>query len=200
LRRIGLFGGTFDPPHMGHLVVAEQVRDDLHLDEVRLVVANEPWQKRGLRTITSVDRRLAMSQAALGRAPGLSVSDVEVRIGGPSFTSKTLSRLASEEPDAEWLVIVGSDAAAGLESWHDSVSLRDAVFVVVDRPGSATAAARAAESVPPGFRSFDVAVPAIEISSTSIRQRIADGRSVRFQTPDQVIALVEGWGLYRPLA
>ena len=189
-RRVGVLGGTFDPPHLGHLVVADQVYSALALDEVILVPANRPWQKVGSRQITPADRRLAMTQAAVGQASGLSVSPIELDLGGPSYTSVTLDALSERDPDADWLVIVGADAAAGLDTWHNHERLRDqATIVVVNRPG--------ADFQPPtGWRWELVEIPSISISGTALRRRVAQGSSIRFLTPEPVVDLIGQWGLY----
>lgn len=189
-RRVGVLGGTFDPPHLGHLVAADQVLHALSLDEVILVPANEPWQKLGSRQITPAEKRLAMTVAAVGDVDGLSVSGIEVEIGGPSYTSVTLDALADQHPDAEWMVIVGADAAAGLNTWHDTERLRtQATIVVVNRPG--------ADFQPPsGWRWELVEIPSIGISGTGLRRRVAQGHSIQFLTPCAVIEHIREWGLY----
>jgi len=189
--KIGLLGGTFDPPHIGHLVVADQVLHALSLDEVLLVPANRPWQKEGKRPITPAEQRLEMTQQAIGEAGrGLSVSDVELQIGGPSYTSVTIGVLAEQRPEAEWLVVVGADAAAGLDTWHDTDTLRQqAKIVVVNRPG--------ADFQPPTGWSWDlVEVPSMSVSGTAIRRRVSQGSSIRFLTPDPVIEQIADWKLY----
>ena len=190
-RRIGLLGGTFDPPHVGHLVVGDQVADQLGLDEVRLVVSSSPWQKVGSRHITEPVRRLELVAAAVSHAPGLVPSDVELRIGGASYTIVTLERLRAEEPDVEWSVIVGADVAADLNSWHRADELQASErFVVVNRPG--------AVALPPSGWAFDrVEIPPLDISSTELRRLVAAGRSVRHLTPDRVVQLLDAWRLYR---
>ena len=111
----GVFGGTFDPPHVGHLVIAVNVRYDLDLDRVLLVVANDPWQKIGSREVSKADDRLAMCEAAVGDVDGLEVSDLEVRRGGVSYTADTLAELRRRRiPSASCSSSSGSDAAAGL--------------------------------------------------------------------------------------
>ena len=189
--RIGILGGTFDPPHLGHLIVADQVLHALDLDEVILVPANEPWQKVGSRKITAAEKRLELTRAAVGDAAGLSVSGIELRLGGPSYTSVTLDALSEERPEAEWLVIVGADAAAGLDTWHNTERLRtQATIVVVNRPG--------ADFQPPTGWSWElVEIPSVAISGTGLRRRIAQGISVNFLTPGPVIELIREWGLYR---
>jgi nicotinate-nucleotide adenylyltransferase len=216
MRQVGLLGGTFDPPHFGHLIAAEVVRDQLQLDEVRLVVANDPWQKSGQRTVTPPMQRLAMAEAAVrsegSPAPSaatvqsavsgsqISVSDIEVRIGGPSYMARTLERLVGEEPGVDWRVLVGADAALGLDSWNRADWLRsNARFVVVNRSTDETSRPGVTDgrTVPDGFVATSVRIPDVRISSSDLRQQVAAGRSIRFQSPDAVIAIIDRLGLYR---
>ena len=190
-RRIGIFGGTFDPPHIGHLVAATDAREALDLDVVLLVVAHRPWQKQGTRDITSSDDRLAMVEAAVADTPGLEASDLEIRRGGTTYSVDTLEELRRGEPDAELFLLVGADAAAGFGTWErpDDVA-RLARLVVVDRPG--------AHGEPdPRWPWMRVDVPDLEISSTDLRRRFAEGRSVQHLVPAPVAAYAEGRGLYR---
>ncbi len=190
-RRIGVFGGTFDPPHIGHLVAAINARQALDLDVVLLVVANVPWQKVGHRTVTAAEDRLAMMRAAVGDRDDLEVSDIEVRRGGDSYTADTLGELLDREPDAELFVILGRDAAAGLASWerHDEV-VSQAQLVVVDRPGPPVELDRR-------YRWLRVDIPELEISSTELRDRVAAGLSIDYLTPSAVVDLIAARGLYR---
>ena len=146
VERIGLFGGTFDPPHVGHLAAAVNARHDLDLDVVLLVVANIPWQKVGERTISPAHARLELVRLAVGDVEGLEVCDREIRRGGRSYTADTVDDLLAEAPSSrELFVIVGSDAAEGLPTWERVDEVRErAVIVVVDRPGGAW-------SPPPGW-------------------------------------------------
>lgn len=190
-RRIGVFGGTFDPPHVGHLVAAVDARQVLDLDVVLLMVANVPWQKAASRNISGAEDRLAMTRAAVSDTEGIEVSDLEVRRGGPSFTADTLVELRRGEPEAELFVILGNDAAAGFATWerHEEVAAA-AHLVVVDRPGSPTPADGP-------YRWTRVDIPELEVSSTEIRQRVATGRSIRYLVPDGVAPVVAERGLYR---
>lgn len=190
-RRVGVFGGTFDPPHIGHLVAAIDARDDLDLDLVLLVVANVPWQKLGERRISDAADRLAMVRAVADDVDGLEASDIEIARGGMSFTADTLNHLREKQPQAELFVILGNDAAAGFDTWerHEEVA-ELAHLVVVDRPGTPT-------PIDDGFEWTRVDIPELEISSTELRERIADGRSIRFMVPDGVASLIEERGLYR---
>lgn len=194
VERIGVFGGTFDPPHVGHLVTAVNVRYELHLDRLLLVVANRPWQKVGTRRITPAADRLAMVEAAVRGVDGLEASDLEIERGGDSFTADTLGTLSDAHPEAELFLVLGADAAAGLDTWEriDEVR-RMATFVVVDRPGSRTVRPAAGE------RWTRVEVPRLEVSSTDLRDRIADGRPLEYLLPRDVIATVRERRLYRDL-
>lgn len=190
-RRIGVFGGTFDPPHIGHLVAALDAQAALDLDVVLLVVANVPWQKVGQREVSPAADRLAMVEAAAADAPFLQVSDLEVRRGGPSYTADTLAELHAAEPEAELFVIVGDDAAAGFATWerYDEVAA-NATLVVVDRPGTPT-------PVDERFDWIRVDIPELEISSTEVRARVREGRSIRYLTPPGVASVIDDRSLYR---
>ena len=190
--RIGVFGGTFDPPHVGHLVTAVNVRHALALDRVLLVVANQPWQKVGTRPISPAPDRLAMVEAAVDGVEGLEASAVEIERGGDSYTADTLAALAADHADARLFLVLGADAAAGLPTWErvDEVR-RGAELVVVDRPGTAPPA------MPEGWRWTHVEVPHLEVSSTDLRDRVADGRPLEYLLPSGVIACVRERRLYR---
>lgn len=190
LERIGLFGGTFDPPHVGHLVTAVNVRHALRLDLVILMVANVPWQKQGTRAISPADDRLAMVDAAVADVEGLVVGDLEVRRGGDSYTADTLAELARLHPAAELFTIVGDDAAAGIDTWAraDEVAARSSL-VVVDRPGIPV-------ELPSGYPWIRVEVPHLEVSSTDLRERVRDGRPLDYLITDSVQRIVRERSLY----
>jgi nicotinate-nucleotide adenylyltransferase len=190
-KRLGVFGGTFDPIHVGHLVTAVNVRHELGLDEVLFVVANDPWQKSG--TVgTAADDRLAMVAAAVEDVPGLVASDIEIRRGDASYTADTLRDLHEASPGAELFLILGSDAAAGLPTWArvDEVRAR-ASLVVVTRPG-----AEALEP-PTGWSYHRLEVPRLEVSSTDLRARFADGRPLDWLVTTPVQRYIRDRGLYR---
>lgn len=172
-------------------MAALDARQALELDVVLLVVANAPWQKVGSRTVSPAEDRLAMVRAAVADAPGLEVSDIEIARGGLSYTADTLEALQRDEPDAELFLVLGNDAAAGFATWdrHEEVAQR-ARLVVVDRPGTPT-------PIDDGFSWTRVDIPELEISSTELRQRVADGRSIRYLTPEGVATSIEERGLYR---
>lgn len=189
-RRIGVFGGTFDPPHVGHLVTAINVCHALELDVMVLMVNNVPWQKAGSRRITPAQDRLAMVAAAVESVPRLVAGDHEIRAGGASFTADTLARLHDEYPDAELFTVLGDDAAARIHSWERAEEVVElSRLVVVDRPG-----ARAA--LDPTIDWIHVEVPRLEVSSTDLRNRWHDGRPLDYLVPDEVLAVVEERGLY----
>ena len=189
-RRVGLFGGTFDPPHVGHLVTAVNVRHAVALDVVVLMVANVPWQKEGTRSITPAIDRLAMVEAAVADVPGLEAGRLEIDLGGPSFTADTLAALADREPGSELFTIVGDDAAAGLATWerYGEVVERSSM-VVVDRPGHQV---ELAGDVP----WIHVEVPRLEVSSTDLRSRFVDGRPLDYLVTDPVLQVIAERGLY----
>jgi nicotinate-nucleotide adenylyltransferase len=192
--RIGVFGGTFDPPHVGHLVTAVNVRHALALDVVLLVVANVPWQKVGARVLTPAADRLAMVRAAVGDVEGIEASALEVERGGVSYTADTLAELAAADPAAELFLVLGSDAAAGLPTWDRVDQVRGmATVVVVDRPGGGS-------PVLDGWRCERVEVPRLEVSSTDLRARVADGRPLDYLLPAPVIDCIRRRGLYGALA
>jgi nicotinate-nucleotide adenylyltransferase len=193
-KRIGLFGGTFDPPHVGHLVTAVNVRFALGLDSVVLMVANSPWQKDGTRPISPAEDRLAMVEAAVADVEGLVAGDAEIRRGGPSFTADTLEGLAGCFPGAELFTIVGDDAAAGLTTWqrYDEIVALSRL-VVVDRPGAPV-------ELPAGFDWLHVEVPRLEVSSTDLRARVLDGRPLDYLVTDSVLEIIAARHLYRDAA
>ena len=190
--RLGIFGGTFDPPHVGHLVTAVNVRHDLALDRVLLVVNDQPWQKLGTRDISSAEDRFAMVEAAVGDVEGLEASRMELDRGGMSYTADTLTQLLAADPTLDLYVILGSDAAVGLPTWERADEVRAlSTIVVVERPGSG-------EGQPPlGWSWVRVEVPRLEVSSTDLRARVVDGRPLDYLLPPAVIDTIERRGLYR---
>jgi nicotinate-nucleotide adenylyltransferase len=187
---IGILGGTFDPPHVGHLVTAVNVRWSLGLDEVLLVVANEPWQKAHLPLSPAADR-LAMVEAAVDGVDGVSASAIEIERGGASYTADTLAELARRCPGVPLHVVLGSDAAAGLDSWERAEEVRtSASVVVVTRPGAEQA------PLPPGWTARPVEVPRLDVSSTDLRARVVDGRPLDWLVPAPVVSLIRERGLY----
>jgi len=190
LRRVGLFGGTFDPPHVGHLVTAVNVRHALDLDVVVMMVANVPWQKEGSRAITPAPARLNMVEAAVRDVPGLVPGRQEIDHGGPSYTADTLAVLGGQFPNAEFFTVIGDDAAAGLRTWTRWEEVVDrSRLVVVDRPGEHV-------DVDADLDWIRVEVPRLEVSSTDLRARFTDGRPLDYLVTTPVLDVIRAHGLY----
>lgn len=191
--RIGVFGGTFDPIHVGHLVAAVNARSALSLDRVILMVANVPWQKAGSRGVTGAEERFALVQAAVGDVPGLEAGRLEIDRGGESYTADTLVELAEVMADAELFLIVGWDVAAELATWGRMDDLqRLATLVIVNRPG----AGRPSGLDDDGWRVTEVTVPNLEISSTDLRARAREGRPLDYLVPEAAVHFLRSHGLY----
>jgi nicotinate-nucleotide adenylyltransferase len=190
--RLGIFGGTFDPPHVGHLVAALAARHALQLDRVLLTVANEPWQKSDTRAISPAPDRLAMVRAAVDGVDGLEASAIEIERGGPSYSVDTLEDLAALDPTGERFLLLGADAAAGLDTWERADALAGlATLVVIERPGGDAA------EMPAGYLVERVEMPRLDVSSTDLRARVRDGRPLTFLTPAAVVASIARRRLYR---
>jgi nicotinate-nucleotide adenylyltransferase len=180
--RIGVFGGTFDPVHIAHLVAALEARDALHLDTVLLVVANEPWQKTGARRVTPAEERYAMVEAAVADVDGLEASRIEIDRGGPSYTADTLRELAGDE----LFLIVGADVARQLHTWERVDEVRaSSELVVVTRPGDE-----------PPEDCIVVPIPLLGVSASDLRKRLAAGRPVDFLIPPGALHFIRDKGLY----
>lgn len=185
-----MFGGTFDPPHVGHLVTAINVHHALELDVVIMMVANVPWQKDGTRDITPAEDRLAMVEAAVDTVAGLTPGRHELDLGGNSYTADTLAVLADEYPGAELFTIVGDDAAAKLQTWERSDEIVSrSHLVVVDRPGAPVV-------LDPAVEWIRVEVPRLDVSSTDLRQRFVDGRPLDYLLTDATLDVIRQRALY----
>jgi nicotinate-nucleotide adenylyltransferase len=182
-----LLGGSFDPVHVGHLIVAEAAADALGVC-VRFVVAREQPFK-GAAHRASPEQRAEMLAAAIAGNPRFRVERIELELPPPSYTVRTLRALTEREPGNRFLLLLGGDAARDLSSWHEVEALPDlAEIVVLSRPGSA----------PPvgGLISRALTVPAVDISATAVRERVAQGRSIRYLVPDAVREYIAAHGLY----
>jgi nicotinate-nucleotide adenylyltransferase len=188
--RLGVFGGTFDPVHVGHLVAAVNARHALELDRVLMVVANQPWQKHA-RAVTPAPDRFAVVEAAVTSVDGIEASPMEVERGGPSYTADTLDELSLRHPHAELFLVIGADVADDLDSWERVQAVRErATLVVVNRPG-----VRPTKPLS-DWRAVSVEIPALDISSTDLRARAADGRPLDFLVPEPAVRLIRQRGLY----
>jgi nicotinate-nucleotide adenylyltransferase len=189
--RVGILGGTFDPVHIGHLVAAGWARDALALDRVLLVVANEPWQKTSRRRVTPAEDRWAVVAAAVDGVPGLEASRIEIDRGGPSYMVDTVGELTDLSPGTTFYLVVGADVAPELDTWHQVAALaRLVTLVIVDRGG----VERGAD--PPGWQVERLRIPALDVSSSELRDRLAAGRSIDFLVPAPAILCIDRLGLY----
>ena len=185
-------GGTFDPIHNGHLVAASEVADLFELDEVVFVPTGHPWQKHD-RYVTAAEDRYLMTVIATASNPRFSVSRVDIDRAGPTYTADTLTDLHARYPDSQLYFITGADALAQILSWHKVDALFElAHFVGVTRPGYELADAH----LPEGVVTL-VEVPAMAISSTDCRDRVALGRPVWYLVPDGVVQYISKRHLYR---
>lgn len=198
MARIGVFGGTFDPIHIGHLMCAEQARDVCALDRVLLVPVSVPAATK-IDPVLAAEDRMRMCELAIAGNPSFEVSDVDIVRGGITYTADTLSDLRAAFPeDDELFFITGSDSALSLPTWYKPKTLaRLASFIVIDRPGSQMTEAQRAELAEKGFTIIPILSPTIDISSTEIRRRIREGRSTRYLCPDSVRAYIAERGLYQ---
>jgi nicotinate-nucleotide adenylyltransferase len=197
--RVGLLGGTFNPPHVGHLVCAQEALVQLELDVVRLVVARVPPHKE-IADDPGVDARVAMCEAAVTGADGLEVSRIELDRPGPSYTVDTLRALQEAAPEDELTFIVGGDMAHSLPRWREPEAVVCLAFLgVAERSGVVRGDIVERLASLPGaaerLRFFDM--PRIDISSTMVRRRAAAGEPIRYLVPDRVAELIESRGLYR---
>ncbi len=183
---IGIFGGSFDPVHHGHLLAAQAAGEVLGLHQVRFVPAAEQPFKVG-RHGAPAAHRAAMLELALAEEPGFRMERCELDRPGPSYTVETLRQLRAREPGAELVLLVGSDAAADLPKWREADAIPQLARVVVFARGGAT--------LPPGVGPV-VRVPAIEISATEIRRRVREGRSIRWWVPAAVADYIGAHRLY----
>jgi len=190
-RGLGILGGTFDPPHIGHIAAAVEVRSALHLDRVLLMVANDPWQKTGTRPLSEASDRLAMVGAAVRGIEGIEASDLEIDRGGVTYSIDTLQFLRATAPDQQLFLIVGSDAASNLHTWHRYEELQDlATLVIVDRDGDNDA------EPPSGWSAVRVSIPRLDISSSELRDRVRSGRPLAPFLEAAVISEIRARGLY----
>lgn len=194
--RLGLFGGTFDPIHIGHLILAEACREACALDRVWFVVTASPPHKRGDRT--PIAHRLEMARIAVAGNPAFEVSEIEANPGtGPHYSYQTLEQLNAERPDDTLFFIIGADSLADLTGWKRPDRIAELATIVVVNRHDCRASGNPAipTNIDPSRFTF-VNIPAIGISSTDLRANLARGRSVRYQIPRGVEAYIQSHGLY----
>jgi nicotinate-nucleotide adenylyltransferase len=192
-RRVGIMGGTFDPIHHGHLVAASEVASLYGLHEVIFVPTGQPWQKSE-RDVSDSEHRYLMTVIATASNPRFWVSRADIDRSGPTYTIDTIRDMAALRPDAELFFITGADALAQILSWKDAEeALTLAHFVGVTRPGYELSDAHLPHD---SVRLLDV--PALAISSSGCRERVAAGRPVWYLVPDGVVQYINKHRLYRP--
>ena len=189
MERLGILGGTFDPVHVAHLAAAAAARDQLDLTRVLVVVAGDPWQKRG-RVCAPAEARFEMVNAAIEGIDGLVASRLEIDRPGPTYTIDTVETLLGER-ECELYLIVGSDAAATLHTWHRVAVLQASVtLAIVDREDVAPTPPL------PDWQCVRVHMPRLDVSSTDLRRRIAAGESVDFLVPPPAARVLRARDLY----
>jgi nicotinate-nucleotide adenylyltransferase len=187
--RKGILGGTFNPPHLAHLIVAREVREGLALDRVVLIpTSRHPFKGDA---VASPRDRAAMAELAVAGDPWLLTDRIEVQRGGTSYTVDTLRELGNREPDTEWYLILGRDNLTDLHRWREAAVLPELAHLVVITRGTSPIT-----DLPFPGRSTLVPVPGLDISSTEIRERVAAGRSIRYWVPPAVEAYIRHHGLY----
>jgi len=187
MKKVGLLGGTFNPPHIGHLIMANEVKHALQLDEVRLMPTSVPPHKADPSDATP-EQRLRMVELAVSGIPGLTPSSFEVDRGGVSYTFDTMKTLTEQEPDTKFHFIIGGDMIDMLHKWYKIDELMKIVtFVGVCRPGTA------------GKTQYPITmvqIPEIDLSSTLIRNRLQTGGTIQFLVPENIATYIRQEGLY----
>ena len=199
--RLGILGGTFDPVHYGHLLLAEAAREQCRLDQVWLMPAAIPPHKQD-HQLSNVEARIEMLELAVAGDPAMIVSHVEAERGGVTYTVDTLDRLKTEAPERELIFLMGADSLADLPNWREPARICQlATIAVVGRAGQKVDYSVLVDLVPAerleSFRRHQVEMPTIDLSSHDIRQRVARGQSIRYRTPRAVEKYIETHELYR---
>jgi nicotinate-nucleotide adenylyltransferase len=195
--RIGILGGTFNPPHLGHLVVAQEAYRELDLDQVLLIPAGLPPHKP-VEDEPGPEHRLELCRLAVGDDARFTVSDLELLRDGPSFTVDTLKTLRTQSPSDDLFLILGGDIAAGLPRWHEPERVLElATVAIAKRRGTSKAAVQdALAQLTGGERARFFQMPRIGISSTMVRRRVRAGQPIRYFVPDGVMHYIETHRLY----
>jgi nicotinate-nucleotide adenylyltransferase len=196
--RIGIFGGTFGPPHIGHLILAAESKSQLHLDKLLWVLTPDPPHKK-VQRITSLEQRLEMVRAAIGDDPQFELSRIEIDRKGPHYAVDTVRLLAEEFPGAELIYLIGGDSLYHLPTWYHPQDLIDECtsIGVMRRPGDSVDLERIEANLP-GIKSklAMITSPLLEISASEIRLRIATGKPFRYYLPDPVYRIILERKLY----
>lgn len=187
MKKVGILGGTFDPPHHGHLLIANEVQASLSLDEVWFMPNQEPPHKKKSAAIDNEDRR-NMLELAIKDNRKFRIETIEWERQGPSYTYETMQLLKKQHPDVEFYFIIGADMIEYLPKWHQINELLKIVqFVGVERPSY---------SMRTPYPILYVDVPAMDVSSSMIRERLKNGKAVRYLLPDSVIHYIKEHHLY----
>ncbi len=184
LRRLGLFGGTFDPPHNGHVAALRAVAATGRFDAIEVTVAGDPYRKSAVSRVHSAALRLAMATSAFEHLDLVRVSDREIHRPGPSYTIDTVKELLGEADRVD--VLVGADLAPQLPSWHHAEELRELVTVgIIPRPGTPLVG-------PDGWNCYEISMAPVDLSSTFLRETPLDAEAMKLFMPEQVIAIYQG--------
>ncbi len=197
--KIGIFGGTFDPVHMGHMIIGEQVMDELGLDRVVYVPGGIPPHKEASSVRASAEDRMAMVEAAAKGNERFSVDRVEIDSGRVMHSVETVQILKKRSPQDEWVFVTGADEVSNLLNWKSADQLlEEVVMVAATRPGYDLSKLDHLED---GLQNFDRIFPVecsrVDISATNIRRRMLQGKSIRYLVPDGVNEIIKEKGLYR---
>ena len=192
--RIGLFGGSFDPPHLAHRALARVALQTLALDELRWLPAGAPWQKAG-RTLSAATHRLAMLAELLADEPGQVVDQREVRRSGPTYTIDTVRELQAERPDAQWFFILGQDQYGRFDTWRDWPELLSRLTLAVAARGGQPPAPPAALSVV-AHRLEVLPLPRLDIAASDIRARVAAGQPIAALVGERIARYIDQHRLY----
>ena len=197
MSRVGILGGTFNPPHIGHLACAERARDQLGLDRVTLMVAGTPPHKE-VPEDPGAEHRLAMCRLVADASAGLCASELELRRTGPSYTITTLRQIHAERPGDELTLIVGGDMALSLPTWAEPEAILGlAGLAVAERSGMRREAVlEQLCTLPGGEHAAFLDMPQLDVSSSMVRDAVRAGRPIRHLVPDQVADYIEQWRIY----
>ncbi|MCR4692209.1 MAG: nicotinate-nucleotide adenylyltransferase [Lachnospiraceae bacterium] len=199
-KKVGIMGGSFNPIHTGHLFMAQRAMEDFCLDEVVFIPTGLQWMKKDDPDVLEGSIRLALTKEAVSDNPKFSVSDIEILRQGPTYTCETFAQLHESEPETEWFYIVGADTLANMEKWKNpELVFSGAVILCAVRSGTEKEAlldliGRLSEKFTADIRFLDL--PRMDISSTDIRRRIKEGKSIRYMVPEKVRERIEKEGYY----
>ena len=184
LHRLGLFGGTFDPPHNGHVAALRAAAATGRFDAIEVTVAGDPYRKSALGPVHSTSTRFAMAMAAFDHLDLVRVSEREINRPGPSYTIDTVEELLEQFDQVD--VLIGADLATQLTSWHRADELRELVAVgIIPRPGTPLTA-------PEGWHCYEISMPPVDLSSTFLRETRLDVEDLKLFMADEVIAIFQG--------